>query len=188
MGAGLGLGELSLSTYISFALEDGSILLAWSASDGQAEGAQDALFSGLEFGGALPKLPVELYGLTPMQAGTEVTLIGYHLAHTVKNGRFYEWSLYVPDGLLSEDRRPPGYLTMIRFNPADRQVRASGHLTVAGNIRISGRDDFDTLVLGAMAELSDSGVAPRRVAYDRVMQLSARYAQETPVSSDGSDD
>jgi len=188
MGAGLGLGELSVNTYISFALEDGSILLSWSASDGQAEGAQDALFSGLEFGGALPKLPVELYGLTPMQARTEVTLIGYHLAHTVKNGRFYEWSLYVPDGLLSEDRRPPGYLTMIRYNPADRQVGASGHLTVTGDIRISGRDDFDTLVLGAMAELSDGGVAPRRVTYDRVMQLSARYAQETPVSSDSSDD
>lgn len=195
MGAGLGLGELSLNTYISFALEDGSILLAWSArvagstaGDGQAEGAQDALFSGLEFGGALPKLPVEIYGLTPMQAGTEVTLIGYHLAHTVKNGRFYEWSLYVPDGLLSEDRRPPGYLTMIRFNPADRQVGASGHLTVTGNIRISGRDDFDTLVLGAMAELSDRGVAPRRVAYDRVMQLSARYAEERPAASDRSND
>ncbi len=31
MGAGLGLGELSLKTYISFALADGSILLAWSA-------------------------------------------------------------------------------------------------------------------------------------------------------------
>lgn len=174
MGSGLGLGELSLNTYISFALENGSILLAWSAGDRQAEGAQDALFSGLEFGGALPKLPVELYSLKPLQAGTEVTLIGYHLAHTVKNGRFYEWSLYVPDGLLSQDRRPAGYLTMIRYNPADRQVHASGHLTVTGDIHISGRDDFDMLVLGAMAELSDSGVAPHSVAYDRVMQLSAR--------------
>ena len=90
----------------------------------------------------------------------------------------------MPNGLLSEDRRPPGYLTMIRYNPADRQVHASGHLTVAGDIRISGRDDFDMLVLGALAELSDSGVAPHIVTYERVMQLSARYAEERPAASD----
>ena len=162
--------------------------MAWTASDGQAEGAQEALFAGLDFCGALPKMPVELYGLKPMQAGTDVTLIGYHLAHTVKNGRFYEWSLYVPYGLLSEDRRQPGYLTMLRYNPADRQVDASGHLTVTGDIHISTRDDFDALVLGAMVELSDSGVAPHGVTYERVMQLSARYSEERPAASDRSDD
>ena len=45
-----------------------------------------------------------------------------------------------------------------------------------------------TLILGAMAELSDSGVAPRKVTYDRVMQLSARYAEERPAAADRSDD
>ena len=172
---GVGCDGLQFSKHIEFSLKDGGILIGWSSTDTKAEGPQDALFSGLEFGGALPRLPIELRDLGPVQAGTDLTLEGYHLAHTKKQGRFYEWSLYVADRP-SPDRRPPRpYPASLRFNPVGRKERCSLQIMVnSDSIRIRNQDDFDALVRGAMAELSDDGQAPDQVTYEKVMALGRR--------------
>ena len=42
---------------------------------------------------------------------------------------------------------------------------------ISEDLVINSRYDFDTWVLGAMAELSDNGKAPEQVTYDNVLQL-----------------
>ncbi len=178
MAGGLGLDGLKLSKNIEFSLEDGSVLIGWNSIDSQAQGGQEALFSDLEFGGALPKLPIEIYGLKTMQAGTAVTLVGYHLAHTKKKGRFYEWSLYVADRPVPKRKGFVGYEALTRFNPADRKVNARGRIGVTNDIRIRNSNDFDALVRGAMAELSDDGKVPDHVTYENVKQLIKKVKEE----------
>jgi len=174
---GVGIGNLSMTYSIAFMLTDGSILLAWNSID-KNEDTQADLYKNLVFGGPLPKLPMEIYKLTPKVKDSEATLIGYHLTHTQKNGVFYEWSIYVPKGKLPLRETMAGYRAMYRLNPADRHVAGTANLSVSMEIPINSATDFDDLVLGAMAELSDDGEVQENITYESVMALSAKLREE----------
>jgi hypothetical protein len=71
---------------------------------------------------------------------------------------------------------------MFRINPPERKMRASGRSMCSPQIRIRNQADFDALVRGAMAELSDSGRAPAEITYERVLHLS-RSAAAPPTQT-----
>jgi len=69
-----------------------------------------------------------------------------------------------------------------RLNPPDRPIKGKGTFGVSTDIEITNEMQFNDLVLGAMAELSDDGVAPAHITYKNVMELS-KQLQETSVGS-----
>ncbi len=179
MGGGLGLDSLYFTIYFEFALEDGSLLVGWK-SCAKGEPSQEGYFTNLGFGGDLPKLPLELFALKPLLRGSAATLVGHHLTHTVKDGQFYEWSLYVPDSEVPPRERFLGYQVLHRCNPADRKMNSRGAMIASKDFPIKNEALFNDFVLGAMAELSDEGKAPEGISYERVMRLS----RELQSSSD----
>jgi hypothetical protein len=182
LGSGGGVGYDSLSTSLSaktligFLMGDGSVIAAWQSLDSRSEIPQDEFFTGLEFGGPLPKLPVEIYGLKPAGVSSNVTYTGYHLAHTQKAGKFVEWSLYVPDGTPPAGVRQLGCDVLYRFNIEPKPKWRLG-LTVNCSLLIGGAEDFDKWILGAMADLSDDGTAPADITYERVLALAEQVRQ-----------
>jgi outer membrane lipoprotein-sorting protein len=169
-GGGVGYSSLWVDTRIGFMMSDGSLIVAWHSADNKSEIPQDGLFMGLEFGGPLPKLPVEIYGLKPSGVSSDITYTGYHLTCTQKAGKFIEWSLYVPDGTPPASVRQLGCDALYRFN-VDPEPKWGIGLTVDCMLPIEVAKDFDKWVLGAMAELSDDGKAPEDVTYESVLQL-----------------
>jgi len=175
LGGGGGVGysddqcSLRADTLIGFMMSDGSVIVAWNSVNTKSAIPQDELFMGLEFGGPLPKLPVEIYGLKPAGMSSDITYTGYHLTCTQKAGKFIEWSLYVPDGTPPASVRQLGCDVLYRFN-LDHEPKWRIGLTVDCML-IETVGDFDKWVLGAMAELSDDGKAPENVTYESVLQL-----------------
>lgn len=162
-------GTLTLTTHILFALADGCLILGWSSEESSSPGSQEALFMTLEPGGPLPKLPAEIYALNPtsLSHGDLGEHPGYHLAHSQKEGRFYEWSVYVADSG-EPARRIDGVRLVTRSHAADNK-RAGG--SIRAGIEIASSEDFDLLVRGAMSEFSDDDTAADHITYDYVTQL-----------------
>ncbi len=170
---------LQNTQYISFKLPDGSVLLAWSSRDLESNASQEPLFAGLEFGGPLPKLPIEYTALRQRLGDKEVTYAGRHLAYTRDGDRFHEWSLYVAP----EANALPGWWNyhqvVHRFNLPEDRIEPLLMLNVSTAIPIDDAQDFDILVRGAMAELSETRQAPEGITFERVMQL-ARDVRTAP--------
>jgi len=179
LGGGGGVGysddqyDLRANTLIGFMMGDGSVIAAWHSVNNKSQTPQEEFFKGLEFGGPLPKLPVEVYGLKPAGLSSDITYTGYHLTYTQKAGKFIEWSLYVPDRTPPASARKLGYDVLYRFN-LDPEPKTTIGLTVDCNLLIESAKDFEKWVLEAMAELSDDGKAPADVSYERVLQLAER--------------
>ncbi len=129
------------------------------------------LFEDLEFGGALPKLPVEIWGLKPGGWTGDITYVGRHIVYTRKGDMFIEWSLYVPESVPPARSEMLGYDVLYRFNLEEKPKWRIGY-TLDYGIRIETEEDFNKWVLGAMAELSDDGKAPDGITYESVLQLS----------------
>jgi hypothetical protein len=123
------------------------------------------------FGGPLPKLPVEFYALKPAEGSSEPLYTGYHLAFTRKQGRFAEWSLYVPNGTPPADVQATGYEMLYRWNLEFAQHFTFDHMTVKPEFTIDTTAEFNEWVLGAMAELSEDGKGPADVTYQKVIDL-----------------
>lgn len=180
-GGGCGINELSYSANIAFTLGDGSVILAWHSEDGEdgEDGtSQVSIFESLEAGGPLPKLPIEIYGLVPIGINEHIIFHGRHLLYTQKASTYYEWAIYV-----AEQSPPPRkdfhyYSDLNRFNPPDR-VRGSVSLSVSQDLLIQTPEDFDTWVLGAMAELSDNGKASDNITYESVLQLAQQIRESS---------
>jgi hypothetical protein len=179
LGGGVGLGSVHITQHIEFAMADGSVLVGWRSWDDKDKGSQKKLFAPLEFGGTVPRLPIEVNALKPNRQGAAGTLIGYHLVHTEKDGRFCEWSLYVPNEPGLNRPEAMGYDVVHRFN---QRVPGSAKLNVTNCVRIRDKADFDALVLGAMAELSDEARPPSGLTYDRIMELS-RQKKASPATA-----
>jgi len=183
LGSGGGVGysddqcSLWADTRIGFIMGDGSVIVAWGSVNNKSEIPQDELFMGLKFGGPLPKVPVEIYGLKPAAVSSDITYTGYHLTHTQKAGKFIEWSLYVPDGTPPASVRQLGCDVLYRFN-LDHEPKWRIGLTV-DCMPIEAVEDFDKWVLGAMAELSDDGRAPEDVTYESVLQLAEQVRKSS---------
>ncbi len=181
LGSGGGVGysndqcSLRADTKIGFIMGDGSVIVAWHSVNNESETPQDELFMGLEFGGPLPKLPVEMYGLKPAGVSSDITYTGYHLTHTQKAGKFIEWSLYVSEGTPPASVRQLGCDVLYRFN-LDHEPKLRIGLTVDCML-IEAVEDFDKWLLGAMTELSDDGKAPENITYERVLRLAEQIKE-----------
>ena len=163
---------------VAFALADGSIVLGWQSFDPKDAEKQAVLFEGVTFGGPLPKLPIEFYALKPAEGPSEPLYTGYHLAFTRKQGRFVEWSLYVPNGTPPADVQATGYEMLYRWNLEFPQHFVFEHMTVKPEFTIDTTAEFDEWVLGAMAS---SAIAPQRreVTYQSVSQLGHQIRART---------
>ena len=166
----LGTRGLALDARISFTLSDGSVILGWRGVDTESTVSQRELFEQLKFGGALPRLPVEVCSLKPLGWTGNTTYTARHLTYTQKGDELIEWSLYVPDGLGPKHSETFGYELLCRVN-SERQMGQWPGMSVDYGIKIETEEDFDIWVRGAMAELSDDGKAPDDVSYESVLRL-----------------
>ena len=166
---------VSVSTKICFTMPDGSVILAWCSEDTESDVSQAEVFENLRAGGLLPKLPIEIYALKSIGGGETVTYSGRHLCHTVKNGKFYEWSIYVPAQPASARSDFLGYQTIPRFNPP--QDRALFSLPMYDDLPIENEEQFNKWVIGAMAELSGDSQAPENITYESVLELAQRVRE-----------
>jgi hypothetical protein len=158
---------------VAFTLSDGSVIAGWHSRERESAGTQEPLFAHLTFGGPLPKLPVEIYGLRPAGQPTGMTYLGHHLACTRKADRFTEWSLYVPTGTPPAAVRQSGCEALYRFNMT-ATANAQFGMIVESGVPIKTAEDFDKWVHGAMAELSDNGKVTEPLVYQKVAELSQR--------------
>jgi len=173
--AGVRTDNLEFDARIAFVMPDGSVVLGWRGFDHKATGLQAELFAGLEVGGPLPKLPVEAYALAQAGGDGGATHIGKHLAVTQKDGKFVEWSLYVAtDPATSSRADMQMYRVLIRYNPPERKVSGRMLPGLHALLAVDSAEDFDELVLAAMAELSDGDAAPPPLDYEQVMALAER--------------
>ncbi len=170
-GGSVHCGSLTLDSRINFTLSNGSVILGWCSVNRESETSQVELFEDLEFGGALPKLPVEIWGLKAGSWTGDITYVGRHLVYTQKGEMFIEWSLYVPESMPPARSEMLGYDVLYRFNLEEKPKWRIGY-TLEYGIRIETEEDFNKWVLGAMAELSDDGKAPDGITYESVLQLS----------------
>jgi len=179
VGEGLGAGWSRMSgarvcLAINFTLDDGSVIVAWHSDDLQTDRYQEQghLFQDLVPGCELPKLPMVIYGLKTIRKESysppETFYVGRHLAFTKKDRWYYEWALFVPEEPLPSTTERRTYRMLCEFNLPIEQPLQVGNPMSENKVEA---DEFDTLVLGAMAELSDSCTVPEHVTYQKVMEL-----------------
>jgi hypothetical protein len=150
-------------------MPDGSVIAVWSSEESQSDESQAPIFENLKAGGKLPKLPIELYCLVSVGTGEPITYDGRHLLYTNKGNHFYEWSIYVPRQTPPAHSEFLGYHPVPRFNPP--KDRAMFSLGLLHDLIIENEYDFNELVFGAIAELSDGEYVPEHVTYDNIMDL-----------------
>ena len=167
-----------LDPRINFTLTDGSVIMAWSSEAQPATESQEALFESLKVGGDVPPLPLEAYALKLFTPTSDTIYHGRHLAYTQKQGQFIEWSLYVPDGPHPTPYEEILYDLTYKFNFQPEPDWRTSPISLSHGIVIEWAEDFDKWVLGAMAELSDSGVPPQDLTYEGVLALSKQIAYE----------
>jgi len=161
--------SLSVTTQIAFTMPDGSVIAAWSSEDSRSDESQAPIFENLKAGGKLPKLPIELYRLVSVGTGEPITYDGRHLLYTKKGYHFYEWSIYVPRQTPPARSEFLGYHPVPRFNPL--KDRALFSLGLLHDLTIENEYDFNELVFGAIAELSDKGDLVEGITYDEVLKI-----------------
>ena len=160
-----------------FVLKGGSLLACWQGVDNMESRDQSKYFEGLQTGGDLPKLPVEVFALSPQPNVRDVMFVGFHLAHTMKETelgrRWYEWSLFIPD------KEPPepdavlhyGVHTRLNVERTDSIGNAWRQPAVDNPQTIDTEADFEVKVLKAMADRSDDGSVPEHMTYENVMRI-----------------
>lgn len=173
-----GADNLDLLTTYSFTLKDGSVILGWSSVDRKSKTPPDAVFKDVRFGGPTPAMPVEIYGLKPACSSGEPVYAGRHLGFTKKADRFIEWALFVPNATPPWSVRKLGYDILYRFHRRPAPDWAMS-MEVYDGLHVETAQDFDTWVLGGMAELSDTGTAPSQVTYQAVLNLVRQIRSET---------
>ncbi len=166
-----------------FHLKDGSLLACWQSVDAKESCDQSGYFQGLRVGGDLPKLPTEIFALSPEPNVRDVQFIGYHLAFTLKETekgkRWYEWSLYVPD------KEPPPLNSVLHYrihyrlnvNRTEDIGNSAKQVAVSDPTHVETEEDFSTFVIGAMAERNDGGLVPGHITYENILQLAKRLRE-----------
>ncbi len=161
--------DYELHSHIGFTLRNGSVIIGWSCPN-KTRRSQADLFKNLAFGGKLPELAAKIESLTSIPDKQSVEYAGHHLAYTQKDGIFYEWTLYVPD------EKPPARNSLLGYNlnviyQVDESKFGDRSSNLMEDLAIDADSDFDTWVRGAMAWLSDDGMAPEQVNYNNVLRL-----------------
>lgn len=170
----------SLHLHIAFLLKDGSVLLAWRGENRDQPLADDSFYTDLKPGGPLPDLPIVVEKLMPLFAEEPKPYPGYHLARTVREGSWHEWSLYIPP---QENRDNPIAFKLIH-RIADPQIREKWkpEAMISTAFTIEDQQDFQDFVIGAMTELSDPGQTPD-LTYPDVLRLTQSLRQQNKESS-----
>lgn len=174
------MGDARVSLAINFTLDDGSVIVAWHSDDLQADRYQEQehLFKNIAPGEELPELPMVIYGLEKKSLNAlsqpGINYVGRHLTFTKKNGWYYEWALYVPEGHFQPTNEKSLCRVLCSFNLAKNQEPKVGNPIPENKIE---KNDFDTFVLGAMAELSDDEIAPEGITYDGVLELAQQIRE-----------
>ena len=161
--------DYELHVHIGFTLKDGSVIIGWSCPE-KTQTPQIDLFEDLTPGGRLPELAAKIETLTSLPPKPRVDYTGHHLAYTQKDRIFYEWSLYVPDSQPPQRSMLFAYELNVEFD-VDKSRFGTWPHNLSEDLVIDSSYDFDTWVLGAMAELSDDGKAPEHVTYENVLLL-----------------
>ncbi len=166
-------GRLRFYVCIGFTLNDGSVIVGWHANH-KPEESQAHIFENLKPGGPPPNLPAQIVGLKPGPVEEDITCIGYHLAYTQKNGKFYEWSIYIPNRKIPKRDTFQNYKVIPEYNGVESRSFLGYPNLVTEELTIISEEEFDTWVRGAMAELSDDGKAPENATYENVLQLAGK--------------
>ena len=160
-----------------FALKGGCLLACWQGVDNLESRDQSKYFADLQVGGDLPKLPIEVFALSPQPNVRDITFVGFHLAHTERETelgrRWYEWSLYVPD---KEPPEPDAVLHYRIHHRLNVERTDSIKFSVSQNATrspqiVESQAEFEAKILAAMAERSDNGSIPEHVTYENVMRI-----------------
>ena len=168
------VGNLGLEVQSCFVLDDGTVIIPWRAIDKGAAGDEAKRVPQLRFGDKLPELPVEVYAITPVPAVKDMTYVGRHLASTVKDDKVYEWGVFVP--AKKPGQMPLAYRLNVRLNTKTGSPR--GRMNPEAIPETIDKLQYKSLVLGAMAELSDSGEAPS-ISLDQIQQLAEQIRAES---------
>jgi hypothetical protein len=168
-GAMARCANLECQVPASFTLGDGSVIVGWQSLDRDSDESQGSLFANMTFGGSLPKLPIEIFGIRPAGSSDRMAYTARHLAYTSKAGRFTEWALYVPKATPPAGVKYQGYDAISRLNTATSLNGAVG-MNIGYGVPVDSAEDFEKWVRGAMAEFSDAG-APADVPYEKVSNL-----------------
>ncbi len=159
---------------IGFTLNDGSVILVWHGSADEYH-----LFNDLEPGGPLPELSDQIASLIPWPVKEDISCVGHHLAYTQKASKFYEWGIYVAPTKMPDRSSFVCYSIFKKSGVADQGSvsRPCVSEPLVEEVEIRSEEDFNTLVLGAMAELSADGKAPENVTYERVLRLAEQIRE-----------
>ena len=181
----IGIGREQGRVALTAALPNGIVIMGWSiAKPYSNDPACKISFEDFIPGQSLPKQPIEiLYGLAPETKqrsqrvifdDTSLHYTGRHLAYSHKNGKVIEWAIYVPSQKVGTKDILPKCDIIFGMDPENRKWRHPQYGTERLNLSylyINQKEDFDTFVLGAMAELSDSDTSPENITYESIFDL-----------------
>lgn len=165
-------GDLKFTTHLALTLADGSAVICFSSQDLKSNRSQAGLAEGLRPGGPLPELPVIVQSVIASKAGGQdkgVAVDGRHFVATVKDGRMYEWAIYVPAKQPEDTQSIVSYRLEVVSNPPDRLGACAMRSTV-GDLPVD-QSSFDDILLGGLAEFSDDGEVPEGITYESLMKL-----------------
>lgn len=164
-----GMSSVHIEYYLLYALPDNRLIMCWRNEFLKNPEEEHTCFNDLSFGGPVPKLPGEAYGLKAQIGAKECFWQGRHLAYTQKDGKFYEWAVYIPEQLPpTKPNHTYSYTRLYRMNNGEK-----ASVTTAGSpdVTIEDQEDFDQLVLGAMRQLSDDPDMAAPFTLDEVLSL-----------------
>jgi hypothetical protein len=161
-------GSLELSVYLLMQLDDGSVIACWKSKDQESETNPARLLDGIKPGDEFPEFPVVVNGLSTQNSYNKSTHHGYYVAHTVHDSEIYLWGLYVP--LEKEDPEIlNGYTICHRSYVIGENFE--GRLQTNASMTIENQRDFETFVLGAMADFSDANAELPDLTYEGTLKL-----------------
>lgn len=164
-----------LWTHLLFILPDGSAILCWSSEDNKSSVSQEELFAGLQVGGDFPKLPFQVDSLETSYKKQTIRYEGHHLMYTTKDGKFYEWGLYVPSQVIEpEIAQLLSFQVIYSDNVDDSKFEGGLRLGLTPDILIKNREEFDELVKSAMKALGDDTNNLNQISYEEVLQIIER--------------
>lgn len=162
-------GSLKLWVYSFFQLGDGSVIGCWKSQDTESDKDPVRLLEGVDAGDPFPEFPVVVTGLSRGGPDEEQTHHGHYLAHSVRGTDIYLWGLYVPVNSGEPEPGPGYYEIRHRTYVSGKKFNVRQGLTA--EMIIENQSDFETFVLGAMADFSDPNAELPDLTYDGTLEL-----------------
>jgi hypothetical protein len=179
----------------SFILPGGSLLVYWNSMVEAERSPKAQSLVQLPFGGDLPAMPATILGVRTIGVSApEIAFDARYIGFTEQaDGETFLWTLLVPNRPPPPQEKFFGYTFV--YGPDPKGPLAHSNYSVqdtesSGGMAIENKADFDTFVLGVMAQLSKDGKAPPGVTYERVVEISresrsARSSSGTVVGDSG---